>query len=89
VPRKRVDIQIMGDILRLQEGGKTEIAFCANLGYLQLESYLSLLVDKGFIEEDNHLRTAIFHVTPQGQELLRSIERVTEALGFEELDGDH
>ena len=86
---KRVDIQIMGDILRLQEGGKTKIAFYANLGYLQLESYFSLLVDKGFIEENNHHRTAIFHVTPQGQKLLRSIDRVTQALGFEELDGDH
>lgn len=85
---KRVDIQIIGDILRLQEGGKTKIAFCANLGYLQLENYLGLLVDKGFIEKNNHRRTPIFHVTPQGQELLGSIERVTQALGFEELDRD-
>ncbi len=37
---KRSRIEVMADILRLGEAGKTEIMFEANLSYIQLQKYL-------------------------------------------------
>lgn len=85
---KRVDIQIIGDILRLREAGKTEIALAANLGHRQLERYLGLLMHRGFLEEDTGRRVPVYRVTPKGQELLKRIDRVTQPLGFAELDAE-
>jgi len=77
---RRVPIQIIGDILSLDKAGKTEIGLFAGVGYQQLESYLSFLLVKGFLERYNHGRVTIYRVTARGQELLQSIDNVTQAL---------
>ncbi len=86
---RRIPIQIIADILRLQEGGKTEIGLSANLGYHQLGTYLALLMGKGLLEQDNHRRIPLFHVTARGQELLECIDEVTQALGIEASYSDY
>ena len=73
----------MADILRLEEGGKTEIGLFADIGYHQLENYLDLLAEKGFIELENHRRRSMYHVTARGRELLQSIDQVTKSLAIE------
>lgn len=80
---RRVSIQIIADILRIEEGGKTEIGLFADIGYHQLENYLGYLAEKGFIEIENHRRRSIYHVTARGRELLQGIDRVTESLAIE------
>lgn len=80
---RRIEIQILADILRLSEGGKTEIALFANLGHRQLEKYLSLLVDYGFMEKSDGLRPPVYQVTHKGRLLLDSIDRVSATLGLE------
>jgi len=80
---RRIEIQILADILRLSEGGKTEIALFANLGHRQLEKYLTLLVDYGFMEKSDGLRPPVYQVTRKGRHLLDSIDRVSATLGLE------
>lgn len=79
----------MADILRLGEAGKTEIGLSADLGYQQLGTYLAYLVDKGFLEQQNRRRRAIYQVTPQGRELLQSIDQVTQSLGIDDWRSDY
>ncbi len=76
---RRASIQIIADILRLGEAGKTDIGLYANLGYPQLDRYLEFLVKGGFLERRER-PVPRYQVTPQGRELLESICRVTEAL---------
>ena len=80
---RRVPIQIIADILRIEEGGKTEIGLFADIGYHQLENYLGYLADKGFIELENHRRRSMYRVTARGRELLLSIDQVTNSLAIE------
>ena len=81
--RRRLEFQILGDILRLGRAGKTEIALFANLGHLQLEKYLGFLVGAGFMEKEDHERPPAYRVTPRGVELLETIERVSADLGLD------
>jgi len=89
VGNRRVRIQIIADILRLGEAGKTEIGLSADLGYHQLGIYLAYLVDKGFLEQQNRGRRPIYQVTPQGGKLLQSIEQVTQSLGIDDWRSDY
>lgn len=43
--RRRWEIQIIGDILRLGTARKTEIMYSANMSYSQLARYLDFLLD--------------------------------------------
>ncbi len=47
--QKRSRIEVMADILRLGEAGKTQIMFEANLSYIQLQKYLRQLTEGGFL----------------------------------------
>jgi len=64
--------------------GKTEILYSANMRYYQLQKYLGLLLDGGFIDqltmENSHFN---YRVTEKGSKLLKSIDTILEALGFE------
>ncbi len=65
--RKRSDIDIMANILSEANKGtkKTRIMYRCNLSHRQLQLYLQLLLDMGFLESDskkegaklNHFRT--------------------------------
>ena len=49
--RRRSSIEVIADILRLGEAGKTEIMYSANMSYHQLQKYLSFLIDMKLIDK--------------------------------------
>ena len=82
---RRSNIQIIAEILRLEEAGKTEIMYSVNMSYAQLEKYLNFLVERGFLVKTNGTRPVTYRTTAKGKKLLRSIDRIMEALGMETL----
>ena len=42
---RRSSIEVIADILRLGEAGKTEIMYSANMSFKQLQKYLEFLLD--------------------------------------------
>jgi len=87
--RRRSNIEIIGDMLRVGENGagKTEIMYSVNMSYSQIQKYLGFLIGHGFIdrlEAGNPVVT--YQVTESGLSLLRSIDTVLEVLEFEETD---
>ena len=87
--RRRSNIEIISDMLRVGENGagKTEIMYSANMSYSQLQKYLSFLISHGFIdrlEVGNPMVT--YRVTGRGLALLRSIDTVLEALELKDAE---
>ena len=81
--RRRSNIEIIGDMLRVGENGagKTEIMYSANMSYSQLQKYLGFLISHGFIdrlEVGNPIVT--YQVTEKGLSLLGSIDILLEVL---------
>jgi predicted transcriptional regulator len=76
--RSRTDI--IETILRVTVEGatKTRIMYGAYLSYAQVKEYLSFLIGKNlvFYEEG----TAIYKVTPDGMNLLRTFEGISEMI---------
>jgi predicted transcriptional regulator len=88
VSRRRSNIQIIRDMLKVGENGagKTEIMYSANMSYTQIQKYLNFLVNHGFIdrlEVGNPVVT--YQVTESGRRLLKSIDTVLEVLELEEM----
>jgi predicted transcriptional regulator len=84
--RRRSSIEVIADMLRLGEAGKTEIMYSANMSYHQLQKYLTFMLQLGLITKvmvGNPVVT--YRVTRKGLRLLRSIEGVLEIL---ELTGE-
>ncbi len=79
--QKRSRIEVMADILRLGEAGKTEIMFEAKLSYIQLQKYLRYLTEGGFLQ-----RVVLpnpgekFRNTGTGEKLLNNISVVLDML---------
>ncbi|MEK7354765.1 MAG: winged helix-turn-helix domain-containing protein, partial [Chloroflexota bacterium] len=46
INNRRSSIQIIADMLRLGEAGKTEIMYSANMSYFQLQKYLNFLLQQ-------------------------------------------
>jgi predicted transcriptional regulator len=87
--RRRSNIEIIGDMLRVGANGvgKTEIMYSANMSYSQLQKYLSLLISQGFIDRlgvGNPVVT--YRVTERGSTLLRSIDTILDVLEFKHDD---
>lgn len=83
--QRRSNIQIIADMLRTGENGagKTKIMYNNNMSYAQLQKYLSFLLTHGFIREIYVGNPKVtYKVTDTGLKLLRSIEGVTEMLGW-------
>ncbi len=86
--RRRSNIEIIGDMLRIgangtNGAGKTEIMYSANMSYSQLQKYLSMLINQGFVdrlEVGNPMVT--YRVTERGSTLLRSIDTILDVLEF-------
>ena len=83
VSRRRSNIQIIRDMLKVGENGagKTEIMYSANMSYSQIQKYLHFLISHGFIDKvevGNPIVT--YQVTEQGLRLLKSIDTVLEVL---------
>ena len=74
---------IMANILRLAKSpeSKTHIMYGANLSFRQLERYLKLLVDGGFLrvtEERRSKVTKLFVTTDNGTSFLEACHRLEE-----------
>lgn len=83
--RRRSSVEVIADILRLGQAGKTEIMYSANMSYFQLQKYLNYLLKLELIDKvivDNPGIT--YRVTEKGSELLKSIEGVLEVLQLTE-----
>lgn len=83
--RRRSNIQVIADILRLGEAGKTEIMYSANMSYFQLQKYLSFLLQLKLIDKvtvGNPIVT--YRVTKKGLRLLRNIDTILEMLELSE-----
>ncbi|MGD9116068.1 MAG: winged helix-turn-helix domain-containing protein [Dehalococcoidia bacterium] len=84
--RRRSSIEVIADMLRLGEAGKTEIMYSANMSYHQLQKYLTFMLEKGLITKITVGNPVItYRVTRKGLRLLRSIEGVLDVL---ELNGE-
>lgn len=87
--RRRSNIEIIGDMLRVGENGagKTEIMYSANMSYAQIQKYLGFLLGHGFIDK-MHVGNPVvtYQVTERGLSLLRSIDTVLEVLELKEAD---
>lgn len=85
--------EIVAEILNYARGGKikTYIMFKARLGYSQIQGYLGLLVEKGFVEKTAVKRKrqiiTTYRTTKKGIEFLDRLESVdklwkSEGLSF-------
>ena len=89
VNRRRSDIEIIADMLKVGENGagKTEIMYSANMSYRQIQKYLGFLVGQGFIDKMKIGNPSVtYQVTDSGLKLLQLISNIREMLGMEESD---
>ena len=80
---QRSQWDIMANVLRLAKSpeSKTHIMYGANLSYRQLETYLKLLLDGGFLrvtEERRSKATKLFVTTDDGVSFLEAYHRLKE-----------
>ena len=85
--RRRTSMEIIADMLRLGEAGKTEIMYSANMSYFQLQKYLNFLLERGFIDKVKLGNPSVtYRVTRKGLRILRSIDAILETLELREPD---
>jgi len=85
VNRRRSDIEIIADMLRLGKNGagKTKIMYHADMSYSQMQRYLGFLSNQGFIIKVGTVNpSATYLTTESGLELLEGIDNVREMLGL-------
>ena len=85
IDRRRSSIEVIADMLRLGEAGKTEIMYSANMSYFQLRKYLNFLLQLKLIDKvavGNPVVT--YRVTRKGLRLLKSIDGILEILESKE-----
>jgi len=85
IERRRSSIEVIADMLRLGEAGKTEIMYSANMSYFQLQKYLNFLLQHGLIYKVTVGNPVItYRVTKKGLKLLRNIDSILEVLELRE-----
>jgi predicted transcriptional regulator len=83
VGRRRSNIEIIADMLRVGENGagKTEIMYTANMSFSQIQKYLKYLVNQGFINKVNMDNTMVaYQLTDSGFKLLKAIDTLMNML---------
>jgi predicted transcriptional regulator len=81
IEQRRSSIEVIADMLRLGEAGKTEIMYSANMSYHQLQKYLSFLLQLGLISKVTVGNPVVtYRVTRKGLRLLRNIDSILEML---------
>jgi len=83
-------MQVLIDILKViqREGGNvkpTHILYKANLSHKLLKSHLSLLIEKGFIEQKQAGDKVYYSITPKGSKYIeefRKVEKLSLAFGL-------
>ncbi len=87
ISNRRSSLEIIADMLRLGEAGKTEIMYSANMSYFQLQKYLKLLLQLKLIDKvmvGNPIMT--YRVTKKGLKVLKNIDDITQMLQLREGD---
>jgi len=87
INNRRSNFEIIADMLRLGEAGKTEIMYSANMSYFQLKKYLNFLLQMKLIDKvtvGNPIVT--YRVTRKGLRLLRNIDNILQMLESGEKD---
>ena len=85
--KRRSSVEVIADILRLGQAGKTEIMYSANMSYFQLQKYLNFLLKLELIDKVVVGNPSVtYRVTEKGLDLLKSIEGVLEVLRFREIE---
>lgn len=87
INHRRSNLEIIADMLRVGENGagKTEIMYRTNMSYSQLQKYLGFLIAQGYITKMKIGNPCVtYQVTESGRNLLKSIDSVTEMLGWQE-----
>ncbi|MFC1957981.1 winged helix-turn-helix domain-containing protein [Chloroflexota bacterium] len=85
INHRRSNVEIIADMLRVgaNGAGKTEIMYSSNMSYSQIQKYLGFLISQGFITKVKVGNPSVtYQVTATGLKLLKSIESVTEMLGW-------
>ncbi len=78
---RRSNIEIIADMLRLGEAGKTEIMYSANMSYFQLQKYLNFLLQLKLIDKVTVGNpTVTYRVTKKGLRLLKNIDSIHQML---------
>ena len=79
--QNRLSTEIIDSIMRSLGTGspKTRIMYNSYVSYSQLNSYLSILLKRGFIKHERE--TGLYKITPDGAEFLESIDEVREMVG--------
>ena len=83
ISRRRSDIEIIAEMLKVGENGagKTKIMYNANLSYTQIQKYLGFLMGQGFIAKMEMGNPSVtYQVTESGAKLLESITSLMEML---------
>ena len=87
VNRRRSDIEIIADMLKVGENGagKTKIMYGANMSYSQIQKYLGYLISQGYIDQIKIGNPSVtYQVTESGLKLLRLIDSIKEMLGLDD-----
>ena len=85
--KRRDRHDIVAEILKTAREGriKTHIMYKAKLSYSQINAYLQLLVDKGFLENNTVIRKrqsiTLYKTTPKGVYFIENIDMVNQMLG--------
>lgn len=81
ISKRRSNIEIIADMLRLGEAGKTEIMYSANMSYFQLQKYLKFLLEMKLIDKVALGNPSVsYRVTEKGFRLLKNIDSLQEML---------
>ncbi len=85
--RRRSNIQIIRDMLRIGENGagKTKLMYNANMSYAQIQKYLKFLISQGLIDKVHVGNPSVtYQITDKGQSLIKSIDAVLEILEMDD-----
>ena len=86
---RRSSIEVVADMLRLGEAGKTEIMYSANMSYAQLQKYLKFLLELKLIDKVTYGNPMVtYRITEKGLRLLRSIDGILETLQIKKSDDE-
>jgi predicted transcriptional regulator len=78
---RRSSIEVIADILRLGEAGKTEIMYSVNMSFKQLQKYLKFMLELNLIDRVTVGNPVVtYRVTEKGLRLLRNIDDILETL---------
>jgi len=87
IDHRRSSIEVIADMLRLGEAGKTEIMYSANMSYFQLQKYLTFMLQLGLIDKITVGNPVItYRITKKGLRLLKSIDSILEILESKDED---